>query len=139
MKGKITKEHVDAILIKSEVIVQGAFGKATIVSVKLPNGFVITEDCACVDPARYDEALGRKRAVAKVRRKIWELEGYRLQCEMADEKGAIGQAGRTNEAEKPLGGGIVCPECRFRFKNGVSYGYVCANPACPIGFGGSLC
>lgn len=85
--NKITQEHVTDILSRSEKIVGHEFGKTTVVTVKLPNGFVIVESSSCVDPANYDPVLGERTALWKVQSKIWELEGYRLQCELHELKG----------------------------------------------------
>lgn len=55
--------------------------KTTCVTATLPSGFEIVATSACVDPANYDEALGRKLCINKIEDKLWELEGYRLQVE----------------------------------------------------------
>ena len=56
--------------------------KGTIVTVRLPNGFVLVESSACVDPANYDHAIGYESCMKRIRDKLWLLEGYRLQCEL---------------------------------------------------------
>lgn len=81
--NKITQQHIDELLAKAEVAVSTEFGKTTIVTVKLPNGFTITEVSSCVDPANYDPEIGKKYALKRIEQKLWELEGYRLQCELA--------------------------------------------------------
>lgn len=83
MKNTITKEQVVAILAQSEVQVRTEFGKLTVVTVKLPNGFTIVESSGCVDPANYDEELGMEICMKRIEDRIWYLEGYRLQCELA--------------------------------------------------------
>ena len=45
----------------------------------MPNGFVITESSACVDPDNYNEDRGIDICLDKIVDKIWELEGYLLQ------------------------------------------------------------
>lgn len=83
MENKITQKHIEGILQNTEFAVQHrVFDKVTIVSARLPNGFVITVDSACVDPENYDEKIGLELCISKVTDKIWELEGYRLQCEI---------------------------------------------------------
>lgn len=82
MKNKITPEDIDALLAKTECKVASVFGKTTVVTAKLPNGFTITESSSCVSPQNYDEKLGRDLAMKKIVDRIWELEGYRLQCEL---------------------------------------------------------
>ncbi|MBO5828745.1 MAG: hypothetical protein J6R59_09870 [Paludibacteraceae bacterium] len=78
----ITPEYVEEIFAKSEIKTETVFGKCTIVSCKLPNGFVIVESSACVSPENYDEAMGIHICFDRIKNKIWELEGYRLQSEI---------------------------------------------------------
>jgi len=66
-------------LKRAKVTVSTVEEKCTIVSVTLENGFVITESSACVDKANYNEEIGRDICMGKIRDKLWELEGYRLQ------------------------------------------------------------
>ena len=71
--------------MNSEITVQTVFDKCTIVSCKLPNGFVIVESSACVSPENYDEELGVDICLDKIADKIWELEGYKLQDAIYEE------------------------------------------------------
>lgn len=80
----VTKEMIDSIMEDVELEVITTFDKCTVVSAKLPNGFVITESSACVDPRNYDEEMGFEICMNKIVNKVWELEGYRLQCELYD-------------------------------------------------------
>lgn len=82
-KNTVTQEHVDDLYERSEIKVFTVFDKTTIVSAKLPNGFVITESIGCVDPANYSEIIGRVECEGKIKNKIWELEGYLLQDKLA--------------------------------------------------------
>lgn len=75
----ITDEHIAEIIENSEFEICTVFNKCTIVSCKLPNGFVITESSACVSPENYNEDIGAEICLDKIASKIWELEGYRLQ------------------------------------------------------------
>ncbi len=75
----ITDEYISEIMENSEFEIHTVFGKCTIVSCRLPNGFVITESSACVSPENYDEDLGAEICFDKIAGKIWELEAYRLQ------------------------------------------------------------
>lgn len=79
---EITEEHIAGIMENSEFEVFTSFDKCTIVSCRLPNGFVITESSACVNPDDYDENLGTDICFDKIAEKIWELEAYRLQQEL---------------------------------------------------------
>ncbi|MDH6373523.1 hypothetical protein M2444_005355 [Paenibacillus sp. PastF-3] len=82
-KNKITVADVEAIYENSEIKVSKEFGKTTVVSCKLPNGFVIVESSSCVDPINFDAAMGMEICKQRIVNKIWELEGYKLQCELA--------------------------------------------------------
>lgn len=75
----INEEYIAEIMENSEFDVRTVFGKCTVVSCRLPNGFVIVESSACVSPENYDEDTGAEICFDKIADKIWELEGYRLQ------------------------------------------------------------
>lgn len=79
----VRKEMIEEIMDNSEITVDTVFDKCTIVACKLPNGFVIVESSACVSPENYDEELGVDICLEKIENKIWELEGYKLQDNLA--------------------------------------------------------
>jgi len=56
--------------------------KTTVVMLTMKNGFVIIESSACVDPENYDHEIGIAMCIARIKDKIWMLEGYRLQNEV---------------------------------------------------------
>lgn len=91
MSNRITEDHIKGIMSKATATVtHRVYGKACVVSVQLPNGFVITESSSCVNPEDYDEKKGLEFALAKVTDKVWELEGYKAhqypsEIESADE------------------------------------------------------
>jgi hypothetical protein len=76
---KVTPEQVETIIAQSEMKVFKIFDKCTVVICKLPNGFIITESSACVDPANFDEVIGYQICLERIENKVWELEGYALQ------------------------------------------------------------
>ena len=78
----ITEEYIADIMENSEFEVFTSFDKCTIVSCRLPNGFVITESSVCVSPENYDEELGANVCFDKIADRVWELEAYRLQQEL---------------------------------------------------------
>lgn len=78
----VTAEQVQEIMNHSTVTVQTLHGKCTVVTCKLPNSFVIVESSACVDPANYDEKMGTEICINRIKDKVWELEGYRLQANL---------------------------------------------------------
>ncbi|MFA2606316.1 Gp49 family protein [Bacillus cereus] len=86
MKNTITQDDINAIVEKTHFTVEEFHGKCTVVVAKLPNGFILTESSACVDPVNYDVNIGTEICKNRIVNRIWELEGYRLQCEVS--KGA---------------------------------------------------
>jgi hypothetical protein len=79
---KITPEQIENILANSEIKIFKMFDKCTVVVCKLPNGFIITESSACVDPENFDEVMGYEICLNRIENKIWELERYALQKEV---------------------------------------------------------
>lgn len=59
---KVTQTEIDLLLNSADVQVRTEFGKCTVVTVRLRNGFILTESSACVDPANYDAEAGTARA-----------------------------------------------------------------------------
>ena len=83
MNNTITQEIVDTIYNNSQKYVKTLFDKMTLVSIQLPNGFCITESSACVDPENFSMDIGYEICENRIKNKIWELEGYKLQCEIS--------------------------------------------------------
>lgn len=50
----------------------------TVCVITLLNGFTVTGESACVDPANFNEKIGREIAYESAKGKIWMLEGYLL-------------------------------------------------------------
>jgi hypothetical protein len=73
----VTQERVNSRVAKEEFI--NHRGKTTIGIFTLVNGFVIVEASSCVDPANFNEDIGKKICRERANNKIWELEGYALQ------------------------------------------------------------
>lgn len=86
MKNTVTQEDINKIVAKTHWQVEVFFGKCTVVVAKLPNGFILTESSACVDPVNYDVKIGTEICKERIANKIWELEGYRLQCAIFEQK-----------------------------------------------------
>lgn len=85
MKNTVTQDDIVQLLSEAEAAVSTVHGKCTIVSVKLKNGFVLTESSACVDPANYSEDLGFNECMKRIEDRLWELEGYALQKKLYEE------------------------------------------------------
>lgn len=75
----VTSERINHLVETAEYRVMTCFDKCTVVVAQLENGFIMVEASACVDPANYDSELGERICVAKIKEKLWELEGYALQ------------------------------------------------------------
>ena len=84
-KRSVTKEDIDNILANTFIKAERYGDKTTIVKATLPNGFVIVADSSCVDHNNFDMSIGEQECMKKIEDKIWELEGYRLQCEISED------------------------------------------------------
>lgn len=82
MKNSVTKEQIDKILSETFIKVEKYGDKTTVLMATLPNGFVIVESSSCIDPKNFDMKIGEQICMEHLENKIWELEGYKLQCEM---------------------------------------------------------
>lgn len=78
MPNRVSSDMVADIIADSEIIVQKLFDNCTMVALQMPNGFVIVETSACVDPANYDEEIGYDICMERIIDKVYELEGYLL-------------------------------------------------------------
>lgn len=50
----------------------------TVCCLLMENGFTVTGESACADPANYNEEVGKKYARENALSKVWPLEGYLL-------------------------------------------------------------
>ena len=74
---KVTLEGIKA-KIKGETYWVLPDGRTTLCVLDMENGYTIKGLSACVDPAEFDETIGRKIAFDDAFRQIWPLEGYLL-------------------------------------------------------------
>lgn len=81
----VTAEQIETIFNNSTMIIEKHFDKCTVVILRLPNGFVLVESSSCVDPENYDEQIGVDICVERLKDRVWELEGYKLQNELKGE------------------------------------------------------
>lgn len=79
MANTVTEQGLMRLIIKEAYVQVGQ--KTTICCLTLKNGFEVIGESACVDPANFNEELGRKYSHERAFNKLWELEGYRLQSE----------------------------------------------------------
>lgn len=82
MRNTVTIEQVNGIMDNSDIEVRTVFDKCTVVSCRLPSGFVITESAGAVSKDNYSEETGKEICLERIKNKVWELEGYKLQSEL---------------------------------------------------------
>lgn len=80
-RASVTRAGIEAKIVKEDYLT-GVGDRLTICVLTLANGFIVTGESACVDPANFDAALGRKIAREVALEKIWPLEGYLLREQM---------------------------------------------------------
>jgi hypothetical protein len=78
----VTHQQVCEIFEKSVRETEVWGNKTFIMKCVLPNGFVIVEYASCVDPANFSTNVGYEICEERIKNKIWELEGYKLQSEV---------------------------------------------------------
>ena len=83
-ENTVSQEQIDKILNDANKSENVIFDKCLVVTVKLKNGFIIVESSACVDVKNFDITIGREICYDRIKNKLWELEGYKLQCELAN-------------------------------------------------------
>ena len=101
----ISQQMVDEFIAAVEVQTMGT--KTTVVRATLKNGFEIVEASACVSAENYDEALGAKICLGKIKDKIWMLLGFLLQTAVN------GVNGTNTEGKEPEGPDIVLRRLTF--------------------------
>lgn len=109
---KVTQAEIDLLLNSADVQVRTEFGKCTVVTVRLRNGFILTESSACVDPANYDVELGKKLCFQHIENRLWELEGYALQKRTDEEHAAKCEAAEVKTHD--FGWALSKLRCRCR-------------------------
>ena len=71
----VTLDSIKAKVKDTQYFVEGVL---TIAICTMENGYVVTGQSACADPANFDQALGQKIAYDDAVKKMWPLEGYLL-------------------------------------------------------------
>lgn len=72
---KVTPQDVDSAIMRHEFFVTGTL---TICVLFLKNGFTVTGESACANPAIFNSALCEEYAYESAKKKIWPLLGYAL-------------------------------------------------------------
>lgn len=73
---KVTKAYMDTRL--AQVSYAKIDQTVTVCNITLDNGFSVRGESACVEPANFDEKIGRTIAYEDAYRKLWPLFGFRL-------------------------------------------------------------
>lgn len=80
INNKVTESHINNLFDQLEFeTFHKVFEKQCVIVAKMPSGFTIVGESACVDPQNYNEKIGTEIALKRIKEKMWELEGYRLQ------------------------------------------------------------
>ncbi len=85
-ENKVTVEHIAGLIVSEEYIRPASASTLTICVLVLRNGFSVTGESACADPANFDAQIGKKIARAAAIEKIWMVEGYLLRQRLYEEK-----------------------------------------------------
>lgn len=101
----ISQQMVDDFILAAEVTTMGS--KCTVVRAVLRNGFEIVESSACVSAENYDEELGAKICMKKVKDKVWFLLGFLLQTAVNGVDGAA----VLQAFDRELEGQTCCDSC----------------------------
>lgn len=79
-QNTVTEEDVKANMQDVYCTTLIPFDKlVTFVEVRMKNGFTVRESTTCVDPANYNEEIGKEICLKRIEDKIWLLLGYALQ------------------------------------------------------------
>lgn len=78
---RVTLEGLEANIKERQfIVVPGSM--LTICVLTLQNGFNVTGESACADPAMFNAEIGQRIAEDNTKRKIWPLMGYALKEEL---------------------------------------------------------
>lgn len=76
-KNTVTKEGIqDKIVARMFTVIPGT--TITLCVLTLENGYTVTGESACADPANFDKEKGEAYAEEAAIDKVWPLEGYLL-------------------------------------------------------------
>ena len=73
---RVSPEEVEQLLNDSEIHTVSLHNHCTVVSVKLPNGFIITESSTSLNEDDYDMHLGKALCLERIKSRLFELEAY---------------------------------------------------------------
>lgn len=79
MSNKVTKKQIESRIVTTEYIFLPN-STVTICHITLDSGYSVRGESACVDPADFEENIGKQLAYDDAFRKLWPLFGF-LKCE----------------------------------------------------------
>lgn len=75
----VTIDQVKANMVDVKCTTVTLFDKpCTYVECRMKNGFTVRETTTCVDPANYDEEIGKQICLKRIEDQIWKLLGFEL-------------------------------------------------------------
>lgn len=81
---RVKPEDLEAEIVEEHYHVFGRT-QLTVCCLVLKNGFTVTGESACADPANFRIEIGRRIARENAKAKIWPLLGFRLKDQLAKE------------------------------------------------------
>lgn len=96
------------IMDNSEYTIFKVFDKCVVVACKLPNGFIVVESSACVDPDDYDENLAIENCINRIKSKIMTMESYKRCDEMCEDED--GNYDEEDYCDDCIGNCSSCPD-----------------------------
>lgn len=99
--NRVTKDQITAKITKVEYHrIPGT--TLTLCVLTMENGFTVTGESACADPANFNKEIGESIAYDEAFEKLWALEGYLLKEKMHREAlDFAGVANRTTATDMP--------------------------------------
>ena len=76
--SKVTAESIGRRIVSTEYY-RWPGKTLTLALITLDNGFTSLGQSACVDPANYDEAIGKHVAIGRIKDRLWGHLGFVLQ------------------------------------------------------------
>lgn len=77
--NRLTEEEINSFISSSKIHAEKRGDKSTLVEITYPNGWTDYEISSCIDPANYDEELGKAYALENIKRRLWKSLGFVLQ------------------------------------------------------------
>lgn len=99
-RSKVTPADLDAEVARGKTVFTRIEGTTiTHCAIVLANGFSVTGESACVDPANFDQKMGEEIAFKNAREKLWPLLGFRLADERTRSTAYIVEQGALTDAD----------------------------------------